>query len=284
LIEKGGVQHYTWIKDLNRLLHSQSKYEGRKYFCERCLHCFTREDLLAQHKPDYKGVNGCPMSTRMPAEDQKILKFINHHKQLKAPYIIYADFEALTTKIEGTELDPAKSNTQKTQHHETCGFGYVVVRCDGHTEAPVVYHGPDAATRFLEHLSREETNIKRTLSNPAPMEMTPKDTTIQESAQDCHCHRNLKLYLSLGMRLKKIHRALRFDQRPWMEPYIRHNTELRKRATNDFEKDLYKLMNNRKRVDVELVRSSEEDRLRKLITSVYSIPGSLRETVATFYI
>jgi lauroyl/myristoyl acyltransferase len=60
-----------------------------------------------------------------------------------------------------------------------------------------------------------------------------------------------------------------------MEPYIRHNTDLRKRAMNDFEKDLYKQMNNstfaktmgnlRKRVDVKLVRSSEEDRIRKLI-------------------
>jgi hypothetical protein len=87
----------------------------------------------------------------------------------QSTYIIYTDFEALTTKIKGVELDPAKSNTQKTQHHETCGFGYVVVRCDGHTEAPVIYRGPDAATRFLEHLSREETKIKRTLSNPAPM-------------------------------------------------------------------------------------------------------------------
>jgi hypothetical protein len=184
LIEKGGVQHYTWIKDLNRLLHSQSKFEGRKYFCERYLHCFTREDLLAQHKLDCKGVNGSPMRTRIPEEDQKILKFINHHKQLKAPYIIYAHFEALTTKIEVAELDPAKSNTQKTQNHEPCGFGYVVVRCDG-LEAPVVYRGSDAATRFLEHLSREETKIKRTLSNPAFMEMTPKDTTTHETAQDC---------------------------------------------------------------------------------------------------
>jgi hypothetical protein len=48
----------------------------------------------------------------MPEEDQKILKYIKYHKQLKAPYIIYADFEAITTKIEGAELDPAKSNTQ----------------------------------------------------------------------------------------------------------------------------------------------------------------------------
>ena len=59
-----------------------------------------------------------------------------------------------------------------------------------------------------------------------------------------HHYRNLQLYMSLGMRLAKVHRALRFDQSPWMEPYIRMNTELRKKAASDFEKDLYKLMNN----------------------------------------
>ena len=90
-------------------------------------------------------------------------------------------------------------------------------------------------------------------------------------------YRNLQLYTTLGMRLTKVHRALRFDQSPWMEPYIRMNTELRKDATSDFEKDLYKLMNNsvfwktmenlRKRVDVKLVRSHEEDKLWRLIAS-----------------
>ena len=82
-------------------------------------------------------------------------------------------------------------------------------------------------------------------------------------------YRNLQLYMSLGMRLTKVHRALRFDQSPWMEPYIRMNIELRKKAASGFEKDLYKLTNNsifgktmenlRKRVDVKLVRSHEED-------------------------
>ncbi len=43
-------------------------------------------------------------------------------------------------------------------------------------------------------------------------------------------YRNLQLNLSLGMHLKKIHRALRFDQRPWMEPYIRMNTGKRSPA------------------------------------------------------
>ena len=90
-------------------------------------------------------------------------------------------------------------------------------------------------------------------------------------------YRFLQLYTTLGMRLTKVHRALRFDQNPSMEPYIRMNTELRKKAASDFEKDLYKLMNNsvfgktmenlRKRVDVKLVRSNEEDKLRRFIAS-----------------
>ena len=57
-------------------------------------------------------------------------------------------------------------------------------------------------------------------------------------------YRNLQLYLSLGMQLTKVHKVLAFHQTPWMAPYIAKNTELRKLATNDFEKDFYKLMNN----------------------------------------
>ena len=46
--------------------------------------------------------------------------------------------------------------------------------------------------------------------------------------KDCYVlhYRNLQLYMSLGMHLTKVHRALRFDQSPWMEPYIQMNTEL----------------------------------------------------------
>ena len=90
-------------------------------------------------------------------------------------------------------------------------------------------------------------------------------------------YRNLQLYLSLGMILTKVHRALIFQQSCWMEPYTRLNTELRTKATSNFGKDIFKLMNNsvygktmenfRKRVDVKLVRAGEDDRLRRLIAS-----------------
>ena len=49
-------------------------------------------------------------------------------------------------------------------------------------------------------------------------------------------YRNLQLYLSLGMKLTKIHKVLRFKQSDWMEKYIDFITEKRTTAANTFEK------------------------------------------------
>ena len=57
-------------------------------------------------------------------------------------------------------------------------------------------------------------------------------------------YRTLRQCLELGMKITAVHRGISFYQSPWMEPYIRKNTELRKTATNSFEKDFFKLMNN----------------------------------------
>ena len=57
-------------------------------------------------------------------------------------------------------------------------------------------------------------------------------------------YRNLKQYLSLGLKLKTVHRVLEFKQSKWLEPYIKLNTNLRRTANNKFDEDQAKLMNN----------------------------------------
>jgi len=81
------------------------------------------------------------------------------------------------------------------------------------------------------------------------LELKPPDCnklllTLQDKKNYVVHYRNLQFYLKQGMKLKRVHRVLEFEQECWMEPYIRMNTEFRKNAKSDFEKNFYKLMNN----------------------------------------
>ena len=84
-------------------------------------------------------------------------------------------------------------------------------------------------------------------------------------------YENLKLYDSLGLKVSRVHRGIKFKESDWIKKYIDLNISLRTKASNDFVKDFYKLMNNsvfgktmeniENRVDVRLV-TNERDAIK----------------------
>ena len=68
---------------------------------------------------------------------------------MRVPFVIYADFEAVTEKIDSVSPNPEKSFTEKYQKHTPSGFCYYVKKDDVENYAePVVYRGEDCVEKF----------------------------------------------------------------------------------------------------------------------------------------
>ena len=162
LIESGEIQHYCCVKRVSALLFDKS-LNNKTHYCLMCLSRFTKANLLKDHKKYCNGVNGRPTRIEMPEEGENTLSFQNHKRQMKMPYVIYADFEALVRKIPGCERGPEnnqRSYTDKTERHEACGYSYMVVRSDGEVSGSKVYRGENAVGTFLSGILQEEVKIR----------------------------------------------------------------------------------------------------------------------------
>ena len=183
LITKGEVKHYCLIKDFNKFMHSQTNHNGRKHFCMYCLQCLSSKEHLEKHKVDCIEING-KQSIKMPAPGSKIA-FRNYRRQLPAPFVIYADFEAITEKV-----SQKKSYTEQYQKHTACGYGYKVV-CfyDDNFSKPIkIYRGEMAIHKFMNDMLAEVEYCEKVVDThfTKPLEMTDEDEESFQRAKECH--------------------------------------------------------------------------------------------------
>ena len=198
LITKDEKKHYVLIKDFNSFMYNQSKHKERKHFCMHCLQCFSSERILANHIKNCLTING-NQAINMPKKGENILKFNNFHKQLPVPFVIYADFEAITKKVQdckqSDEMEKEKekrSYTEAYQTHEDCGCGYKVVCCydDKYSKPIQTYRGKNAVYKFMEKMLKEVEYCKAVIKKMFNelLVMTEDDEMRFKLMDKCHIY------------------------------------------------------------------------------------------------
>ena len=111
LISEGGIQHYTAIKSLSRLLsRSNSEHHGKQYFCTNCLQSFTLESSRDEHQVYCE--NNEAVRVEMLQKGSTI-EFCDGQNQFKVLFIMYADFESMLEPIQGPNPEPMGPYTSR---------------------------------------------------------------------------------------------------------------------------------------------------------------------------
>ena len=153
-------------------------------------------------------------------------------------HLPYRDFK--WKEVDGLNLEDCKEHSRKGIILEV-DLEYPEELHDLHNDYPCV---PEKSLVTDDMLSHCCSNIKNLHGNTSG-NVQKLITSLNHKKKYVLHYRNLKLYQSLGLKCKKVHQVLEFSQRKWLKPYFDFNTKMRTKAKNSFEKDFFKLMNNR---------------------------------------
>ena len=203
-------------------------------------------------------------------DNEKPKRYINYldmnnlYGYAMSQYLPYADFRWVKNidKIK-KKLVSIKSNSSNGYTLEV-DVEYPQELHDIHNDYPLAPAKIDIPKEWLSKYCLRIANAHNittgTVKNLVPNLMNTNNYVVH--------YRNLQQCLELGMKLKKIHRILKFKQKDWMKPYIDFNTERRKEATNEADKNHFKLLNNavygktmenmRKRIKIRIIKKEKD--------------------------
>jgi len=136
--DEKNAHHYVLLRDLSRLVRGRSKYHGKAFVCQFCLHCFAREHTLTEHIPQCSVY--APQVVTYPKPDDAVLYYTAIQKEHPVPYVLYVDFETFQT-----------SDDSGVAVHEASGFCCVrVSRVDDETFEPFCTADPMSLPIFID--------------------------------------------------------------------------------------------------------------------------------------
>ena len=111
MITNGKEWHYLAVKNFLALLTGLTSKNTGDFYCLDFLHSFGTKNKLYSHKRVWENKDFC--NVIMLSKDTEILAFNQYQKFDKAPFIIYADLESITDKIDGCKNNPENSSRTK---------------------------------------------------------------------------------------------------------------------------------------------------------------------------
>lgn len=191
--------HYCWISNFSSLISSQlSRHNGQIYICNRCLHYFHQQSKLDKHFESCMKQNECAII--LPTVDENKLKFENFKNQIRIPFCIYADIEAILqpldeadANVDGDSGSNRSSNTRAYQKHIPCSVGYYLKSDVASVRSRYAQdRSPNCVKWFVRQLYEIYKEVELAFNMIAPMKfLTVPEQMLFHAATTCHICGNI---------------------------------------------------------------------------------------------
>ncbi|KYN09457.1 hypothetical protein ALC57_18430, partial [Trachymyrmex cornetzi] len=177
------IGHFTWIKNLSRLIGSELSKSRKKKHCDRCLHYFPTSEKLSLHTVDCTTTNECAII--LPNENDKWLSFRGYNKKERLLFVVYADLECILVKKTTDE----NMSRFSYQHHKAFSVGYYV-RCvyDETMSIYKSYRGEDCVSWFVKELYDLAHRAKRIFDKNMTIAEFTSNVEWEQFRNATHCH------------------------------------------------------------------------------------------------
>ena len=154
MISENGINHYTAIKSLSRLLRSgNTKHKCKQQFCMNCLQGFTQELSRDQHQASCEDNES--VRVEMPKQGSTI-EFKDGQNQFKVPFIMYAGFESILEPMSPGfpgSPNPNQPYTNEVNQHTPSGWCVYSKFTYGDIDNPLkLYRGKDCIETFCNYI------------------------------------------------------------------------------------------------------------------------------------